>query len=261
MLLTYALFIWYLQFRKLRRESKNSRTWPTVQGEITTKGIHTQESHDEDGTSYSHSGFVNYSYNVNNIDYTGWRVKMGVTVYGPSLGRANKSISDNKVGDIVTVHYNPDNPEKAVLQLGLNRRWIIFPQIILLISIPVISIMLLSENPVYSFITYIVWLFVPIIVLGPILGLILLMIRQTNQSGHLSYKSILAKQKDLPNFSENLTMLLNRPGMKTHMRENPQYIESFIEYPEFHEWLQKNKDLLEFYENHPDYNHYLRNQN
>lgn len=97
--------------------------WPTCEGKIvvsevrrSTLGIKASER-----SFYPH---IRYQYEVGGSQYLGEKISF---VYE---GSGDRSIIQNKVdqypvGKIVQVHYNPNNPKEAVLEIGLKTSYII----------------------------------------------------------------------------------------------------------------------------------------
>lgn len=97
------------------RNASVSRNWPAVSGTITASQV--TISTDKNGTTYSAD--VQYKYVVNDRWYTAGTVNFGE--YGSSnRGRADKIVARYPPGSPVTVYYNPDDPNTAVLEPGVT---------------------------------------------------------------------------------------------------------------------------------------------
>ncbi len=97
------------------RNASVSQDWPAVPGTITVSQV--TISTDEDGATYYAD--VQYKYVVNDRWYTADTVNFGE--YGSSnRSRADKIVARYPPDSQVTVYYNPDDPDTAVLEPGLS---------------------------------------------------------------------------------------------------------------------------------------------
>ncbi|MCB8966761.1 MAG: DUF3592 domain-containing protein [Chloroflexota bacterium] len=113
------------------QNARVSLSWPTTDGQITSSYV--REDRDEDGTSYF--GDVTYTYAVNDVRYTSDMVNFGQ--YGGSRNHAQEIVDKYPEGNGVTVSYDPNDPETAVLEpgvtggsylvLGLGIIFVVFP--------------------------------------------------------------------------------------------------------------------------------------
>lgn len=105
-------------FYRYIKESRSSKKWPSVVGEIITSKI---ESSDEmEDTTFQAK--IIYAYTVNNLPYQSSRIKIGIQW---AMGRGEETdIKDflNKYppNQPVQVFYNPKNHEKAILERSLD---------------------------------------------------------------------------------------------------------------------------------------------
>jgi len=97
------------------RRAYDSTSWPTVPGTIQQAEV---DRHvDFDGPSYRAD--IAYAYNVAGREHIGNRVAYGD--YGFILpGHARKIVARYPAGMQVTVHYQPDAPDLAVLEPGIT---------------------------------------------------------------------------------------------------------------------------------------------
>ena len=102
------------------KDAKASTSWPTVQGEITGSRIDKSTSRDSDGhTDTTYRADVTYRYAVEDAEYTGDTVSFGE--YGSDRrSHADRIVKRYPVGKEVKVHYDPEKPEKAVLEPGVT---------------------------------------------------------------------------------------------------------------------------------------------
>ena len=99
-----ALWGWY--------KKRESVTWPAVQGQVIATQIR-EESHEE-GRSFIPE--VRYAYRVQGQTYTGDRLSFGLPPEFWSRHKAETFLADYPVGHPVTVFYNPEHPDDAVLE-------------------------------------------------------------------------------------------------------------------------------------------------
>jgi hypothetical protein len=92
-----------------------SRDWPSVTGVIEASDV--QSWTGRNGTVYD--ARIYYKYAVNGVQYLGKRV--GHADYVSTPGHAQSIISKYKKGAAVPVYYNPADPSKAVLEVGVKK--------------------------------------------------------------------------------------------------------------------------------------------
>ena len=102
---------------KLYRASQN---WPTTQGTIISSKVDHRENTTTDGKiSHTYIAQLRYSYTVYGIDYTSDTYSFGY--HGSSSPEeANILVSWYSSGELVTVHFDPNDPEIAVLNIQLR---------------------------------------------------------------------------------------------------------------------------------------------
>ena len=96
------------------QNARVSESWPATDGEILSSVV--REDTDEDGTSYF--GDVTYRYFVADVAYTSDSVSFGQ--YGGERDHAEEIVARYPAGSGVTVHYDPADPETAVLEPGVT---------------------------------------------------------------------------------------------------------------------------------------------
>jgi hypothetical protein len=103
----------YVQTRHLARESER---WPSAPGTITRSAVGVGTRERENGKSYNvYSADIGYSYRIGNSDYRGHVVGWGWDAYYGSPDSAEAAIAKYPKGANVIVHYDPLDPERAVL--------------------------------------------------------------------------------------------------------------------------------------------------
>ncbi len=100
----------YNIYRQTRAES-----FPTTSGQITASEV---ESHsDSDGTTYGAA--ITFTYTVNNNLYSSDTWRFGAWSSSDD-DHAREVVGRYPVGQEVTVYYDPDDPESAVLEVGVQ---------------------------------------------------------------------------------------------------------------------------------------------
>lgn len=106
----FDVFIGYTLWRQVRAES-----WPTVSGVVTKSEV---ESHsDSDGTTYSAEISFRYQVNGQANESDTWRFGAGSS---SDSSEARGVVRRYPVGQPVTVHYDPNDPSSAVLEVGVQ---------------------------------------------------------------------------------------------------------------------------------------------
>lgn len=105
-----------LQTTRLARES---RTWPTVDGEIVASEIveDAQAGVRTTPTNVTHRPVVRYRYRTGGTDYTGERVAFGEYATNERTD-AEAVIQRYPIGRRVPVHVRPNAPDTSVLEAG-----------------------------------------------------------------------------------------------------------------------------------------------
>ena len=103
-------------------QARASTTWPTAAGHIVSaKLIEHDETNDEGEDTTYYSTQVSYAYAVNGISYTGQRISFGSGSGVPGDPHpAQSTITLYPPGTAVTVYYDPENPQEALLEPGEN---------------------------------------------------------------------------------------------------------------------------------------------
>ncbi len=125
----YIFIVFTLYPIRFLPEALASRSWPNVEGEITTS------EEEKIGSNYNVSikPRIKYSYTVNGEIYESERIKVGTqSISSTDRGWVERTLERYPLGKKLTVYYNPTFPEKTVLEPGFNIR-IYFPILIGLI--------------------------------------------------------------------------------------------------------------------------------
>lgn len=96
--------------------AKASASWPTAQGEVIKSEV-TRNTDGEGHTSYSPE--VTYTYFADNQSRKSYTIKFGENSYG-NKRTADEIAAKYPIGKSVTVFYDPQNPEKSVLEPGVS---------------------------------------------------------------------------------------------------------------------------------------------
>lgn len=101
---------------RTRKKSAASLSWTPTAGTISSSTVRRNSSSDEDGhISYTFSPIVEYDYSVNGQAYKGKTIHYGITP-SQDMATAQKEADRFPVGRQVTVFYNPEKPNEAVLE-------------------------------------------------------------------------------------------------------------------------------------------------
>ena len=129
----------------------NSGTWPTTEGQIRKSEMYISYDY-EDGHKYQAE--IEYSYRVDGRGYVGNRVSYrwndNPSSRSSDKGYYERVLEKYPAGKNVTVHYNPDDPDEAVLETYPS--WvaclILFVGISLIVSVlfPIKEILFNPEN-------------------------------------------------------------------------------------------------------------------
>ena len=105
-------------------EWQDSDEWPTVQGTVTDTRI--EESYDSEDSEYSYKPKITYEYLVDGETYEASRIdfRFFPKSYG-TRSAAQNFINQLTTGARVTVYYNPNNPERAVL-VREQEEWMLY---------------------------------------------------------------------------------------------------------------------------------------
>jgi len=111
-------------------QGTTSSRWPTANGTIVSSIVKKTVRPTQEGNKTAYSAQVVYKYPVNNRQYSCDRVSIGKSAY------AEATVKKYPTGKAVTVYYNPDKPQEAVLEPGLKWgdywRYILFDLLIAL---------------------------------------------------------------------------------------------------------------------------------
>jgi len=93
-----------------------SASWPTVTGTVTRSEMTSHRSTHEGRTSTSYHAHIEFDYEVDGVGHHGDQRTYKVATSSQSA--ANDAVAAYPVGRSVTVSYDPQDPERAVLEPG-----------------------------------------------------------------------------------------------------------------------------------------------
>jgi hypothetical protein len=127
------------QFMKAKKAEK---TWLTIPGIVLNSAIKVNRSRNSKGqTTTNYEPQVSYQYQVKDQTYNGDRLGFGKASYGK--GKADKKIALYPQGAQVTVHYDPADPSKAVLETKAMGGGLFLTLGIILLVLGIVAIFLL----------------------------------------------------------------------------------------------------------------------
>ena len=110
----FVSLILNVRFTRDNARGENSLAWPTTSGRVTQSRIEVRE-HRTQPTDYV--DFIEYEYSVNGRMYRGRTVDLRIrNVHDRAAMQA--FVSSYPVGRQVPVHYDPQNPNDALLVVG-----------------------------------------------------------------------------------------------------------------------------------------------
>lgn len=117
-------------------QGEQSKGWPTVQGKIAVAELGKRVDRDNDNSTVSttYSADISYDYIVADVTYINGDVHFGaMSSSDPSAAR--RLLQRYPVGKVVTVYYNPAQPQQAVLEPGIAGVTWILPGIGLIFAV------------------------------------------------------------------------------------------------------------------------------
>ena len=117
-----ALVLFGLSFLKTATASQQ---WPTVQGTVQAVTITRDRIDTSASPAYTYTYTVTYSYEVDGSSHRGDRYSLGdgstASKRYPERSDAIAAAAQNhRIGQTVTVYYNPADPSSAILKPGVN---------------------------------------------------------------------------------------------------------------------------------------------
>ena len=107
---------------KQYKESQSAKTWPSVNGVISSSRVdsHTRTRSNDNSLSRTETRYevkASYAYEVKGVHYSGHRIAINSdsSTYS-SRSSAENTLAQYPAGKPVTVYYNPEQPDKSVLK-------------------------------------------------------------------------------------------------------------------------------------------------
>lgn len=112
-----ALVLGFIGLRQKARVSV-TKEWPTTNGTVLFSTVEARRSSSSSGgTSTSYYPSVVYQYQVNGQTFQSNQLSMGMRVGLGSYNAVQQRVTENySPGSVITVYYNPNNPQQAVLE-------------------------------------------------------------------------------------------------------------------------------------------------
>jgi len=98
------------------QRGRQSRQWPSVQGKMLVSQVRLVEW-DEGAAIWPE---IEYEYCVKQRTFRSKNVALGHLLNLILPGEAERLVAHYPAGEAVTVHYNPDNPQEAILEQGFG---------------------------------------------------------------------------------------------------------------------------------------------
>ena len=103
----------FLYFRQ-QKEAEESQNWSSTLGRITKTYMRQEVSYESGNTIYYPE--IEYEYEYLGIIYTGNRINFGGSSGNSNRKKSEEVLAQYPVNKTITVYYEPNNPEKAVLE-------------------------------------------------------------------------------------------------------------------------------------------------
>ncbi len=105
------------------RDGQATKSWPTTTGHVISADVQEKvetrrDMNDRPRTERTYTPAVRYEYTVGAQTYLGHRVK--ADDYGGGADRAYGIVNRYPAGTTLTVFYDPDDPDQAVLETGAD---------------------------------------------------------------------------------------------------------------------------------------------
>lgn len=97
-------------------QAQQSQNWPTTTGEVISSAV--EVNSDSDGDTYRAA--VIYTYIAADKNRQSSQVFIGDDIYTSARRIVDQTVARYPVGSRVTVYYNPEDPDVAVLETGVR---------------------------------------------------------------------------------------------------------------------------------------------
>lgn len=103
--------------RRDKQKAASSLAWPSVLGRVVESRVEESRSTDSEGdVSITYRPYVRYEYTLQDQTYSGDKLYVGLVGSSSNRRKAEETASQYPAGSAVTVYYNPQDPQDAVLQ-------------------------------------------------------------------------------------------------------------------------------------------------
>jgi hypothetical protein len=110
-----GVYLIYLS-RKTSAQAQGSQNWPSTAATIIRSEVGQSVNNSSDGPRTSYHPVVEYTYHVGGQELTGKRIAFGPVKAGSRTTGAEAVLAKYRLGSVVTVYFNPQNPAEAVLE-------------------------------------------------------------------------------------------------------------------------------------------------
>ncbi len=107
-----ALMI-FMYFRQ-KKEAEESQNWASTLGRITKTYMRQEVSYETGSTLYYPE--IEYEYEYRGVIYTGNRIDFGGSSGNSNHNKSEELLAQYPINKTITVYYDPNNPEEAVLE-------------------------------------------------------------------------------------------------------------------------------------------------
>jgi hypothetical protein len=142
--------VWMLVklFRNLA-QAKQSEHWLTTSGKVVSSELDSQANTDDEGYSpTTYIARVCFAYEISGVSYQGDCINFNYGMRTSNLRIQQSIVEQYPEGSTVTVYYDPEKPNEAVLERKVNGAFttILVSAIFILIGI-IVAVMSLGVNP------------------------------------------------------------------------------------------------------------------
>lgn len=95
----------------------NSLNWPVTEGRVTASNV--EESSGDSDSSTTYGAHIAYDYRVDGAPFSGSRVSLG-DYSSSDPGHAQGIVARYPTGQMVRVRYDPEAPQRSVLEPGFS---------------------------------------------------------------------------------------------------------------------------------------------
>jgi hypothetical protein len=99
--------------------SRETSNWPSITGTITSSSVRTETRRESNKTSTVYFPNVQYRYKIDGQPYTSSRIAFG-NASGGRKSFAQDVVEKYPSGQKITVYYDPDDPQYAILETGFT---------------------------------------------------------------------------------------------------------------------------------------------